>query len=62
VSDPAGAPVISSDGGAATATRSIAENTTAVTTVQATDPDLGTTLTYAIVPRQHQWHRFEVVI
>jgi Ca2+-binding RTX toxin-like protein len=46
--DPAGTPVITSAGGAATATRFIAENTTAVTTVLAADPDLGTTLTYAI--------------
>ncbi|WP_295524638.1 FG-GAP-like repeat-containing protein [Novosphingobium sp. Chol11] len=41
-------PVISSDGGGAEATRSVAENTAAVTTVQAADPDAGTTLTYAI--------------
>ncbi len=41
-------PVISSNGGSATATRSLAENTTAVTTVLAADPDAGTTLTYAI--------------
>lgn len=42
-------PVITSDGGAATATRSIAENTTAVTTIVATDVNAGQTLTYAIV-------------
>ncbi len=41
-------PVINSNGGGATASRSVAENSTAVTTVQATDPDAGTTLTYAI--------------
>ena len=42
------APVITSNGGGATATKSVAENTTAVTTVTATDADL-TTPTYAIV-------------
>jgi hypothetical protein len=42
-------PDITSDGGAATATASIAENTTAVTTVAATDIDTGTTLTYSII-------------
>jgi len=36
------APIISSDGGAATAAISVAENTTAVTTVVATDPELAT--------------------
>src|SRR5215471_913377 len=43
------APVITSNGGGATAPISIAENTTAVTTVIATDADAGTTLTYSIV-------------
>ena len=42
------APVISSNGGGATAAVSIAENTTAVTTVTATDPDAGPTLSYSI--------------
>jgi Ca2+-binding RTX toxin-like protein len=42
------APAIITDGGEATATRSIFENTTAVTIVKAIDPDTGTTLTYAI--------------
>ena len=42
------APAITSNGGGATATRSIAENTTTVTTVMATDPDAGTTLAYSI--------------
>ena len=41
-------PVITSDGGGATAAVSVAENTTAVTTVTATDPDTGQTLTYSI--------------
>jgi hypothetical protein len=41
-------PVITSDGGGNTATKSVAENTLNVTTVQASDPDLGTTLTYSI--------------
>ena len=44
------APTITSNGGGAAASISIAENTTAVTTVTATDPDLPVqTLTYAIV-------------
>ncbi|MDP2240501.1 MAG: Ig-like domain-containing protein, partial [Burkholderiales bacterium] len=41
-------PVITSNGGGATAAASVAENTTAVTTVTATDADAGTTLTYSI--------------
>ena len=41
-------PAITSNGGGATAAVSVPENTTAVTTVTATDPDPGTTLTYAI--------------
>ena len=43
------APVITSNGGGATASISVGENSTAVTTVAATDPDAGTTLTYSIV-------------
>lgn len=42
------APAITSNGGGDTASLSIAENVAAVTTVTATDPDAGTTLTYAI--------------
>ena len=42
------APTITSNGGAASATISLSENTTAVTTVQATDLDTST-LTYSIV-------------
>ena len=42
------APVISSNGGGNGAGVSIAENTTAITTVTAADPDAGTTLTYSI--------------
>ena len=42
-------PVITSDGGGATAALNVAENTTAVTTVTATDADLpAQTLTYTI--------------
>ncbi|MGB9367249.1 MAG: FG-GAP-like repeat-containing protein, partial [Xanthobacteraceae bacterium] len=41
-------PVITSNGGGDTATLSILENTPTVTTVTATDPDAGTTLTYSI--------------
>jgi hypothetical protein len=42
------APTIASNGGGDTAAVSILENTTAVTTVTATDPDAGQTLTYSI--------------
>ena len=42
-------PTITSNGGGDTAAVSIAENTTAVTTVTATDPDAGQTLSYSIV-------------
>lgn len=41
-------PVITSDGGGATASLTVAENTTAVTTVVATDPDTGQTVSYSI--------------
>jgi len=41
-------PVITSNGGGPTASTSVNENTTAVTTVTATDPDAGDTLTYSI--------------
>ncbi len=41
-------PIISSDGGGANAALSIVENTTAVTTVTATDPNVGNTLSYSI--------------
>ncbi|MFK0693189.1 beta strand repeat-containing protein, partial [Mesorhizobium sp. IMUNJ 23033] len=43
------APAITSNGGGDTAQISIAENTTAVTTVEASDPDADDTLTYSIV-------------
>ena len=43
------APIITSNGGGDTAAVSIAENTTAVTTVTATDPDVGQTLSYSII-------------
>lgn len=42
------APVIGSDGGGATAALSVAENSSAVTIVQATDPDTGSMLSYGI--------------
>ena len=42
-------PTITSNGGGDTATLSLAENTTAVTAVTATDPDAGQTLSYSIV-------------
>jgi hypothetical protein len=42
------APVITSNGGLATANINIAENSTAVTTVVATDVDASTTLTYSL--------------
>jgi VCBS repeat-containing protein len=49
VTDVNEAPTITSDGGGATASASVAENTTAVTTVTATDPDAGATITFSIV-------------
>ncbi len=42
-------PVITSNGGGDTAAVTIAENSTSVTTVVATDPDAGQSLTYSIV-------------
>ncbi len=45
--DPAAAPVITSDGGGATAARRVAENSTAVTTVTATDSN-GSTSTFSL--------------
>ncbi|MFG1379938.1 cadherin repeat domain-containing protein, partial [Xanthobacter autotrophicus] len=42
------APVITSNGGGATAGVSVSGGTTAVTTVTAADPDAGQTLSYAI--------------
>jgi Ca2+-binding RTX toxin-like protein len=42
------APTITSNGGTDAASVSVAENGTAVTTVRATDPDAGQTLSYAI--------------
>ena len=42
-------PVINSDGGGAIAAIAVVENTTAVTTVTATDADAGQTLTYEII-------------
>jgi hypothetical protein len=42
------APVITSNSGGATAAINVAENTTAVTTVVATDADVGQTVTYSI--------------
>jgi hypothetical protein len=41
-------PIITSDGGGNSAARNVAENSTDVTTVTATDADAGTTLTYSI--------------
>jgi|GEM_PF-3993611 len=41
-------PVIGSNGGGASATKNVSENQTAVTTISATDPDAGTTVTYSI--------------
>ncbi len=42
------APVITSDGAGTSAALTVAENTTAVTTVTAIDPNVGSSLTYAI--------------
>ncbi|HUC82252.1 MAG TPA: Calx-beta domain-containing protein [Flavisolibacter sp.] len=41
-------PVITSDGGGAMAAKTVVENTTAVTDVNATDPNPGTTIVYSI--------------
>ena len=43
------APVITSNGGGTSGAVSVAENTTAVSTVTATDTDAGSTLTYSII-------------
>ncbi|HYE45769.1 MAG TPA: cadherin domain-containing protein [Caulobacter sp.] len=43
------APAITSNGGGPSASRNIQENTTAVTTVTAADPDAGATLSYSII-------------
>ena len=42
-------PTITSNGGGATASVSVLENSTAVTTVTATDPDIGQTRSYSII-------------
>ncbi|MDB4890293.1 MAG: repeat-containing protein, partial [Gemmatimonadetes bacterium] len=52
-------PVITSNSGGDTATIAIVENTTAVTTVVATDADAGTTLVYSIVGGADQG-RFQI--
>jgi hypothetical protein len=49
VNDLPEAPTITSNGGGDTATLSIPENSTTVTTVTASDPDAGATLTYSLV-------------
>ena len=41
-------PIIGSNGGGGSTTKNVLENQTAVTTVSATDPDAGTTITYSI--------------
>ena len=41
-------PNITSNGAGNTASKSVSENQTGVTTVSATDPDAGTTITYSI--------------
>jgi serralysin len=41
-------PVITSNGAGDSASVNVPENSTAVTTVTATDPDVGTTLVYSI--------------
>ena len=42
-------PTITSNGGGATAAVSVTENTTAVTTITATDPDVGQAIGYSII-------------
>ncbi|MBX3398816.1 MAG: cadherin domain-containing protein [Gemmataceae bacterium] len=49
ITDVAEAPVITSNGGGATAMVNVAENTKAVTTVVAVDEDAGSSITYSIV-------------
>jgi len=49
VTTPNSAPIIFSDGGGDTASISVAENSMAVTTVTADDPDAGQTLSYSII-------------
>jgi hypothetical protein len=56
VIDPNLAPTIISDGGGDTAEITIAEVSTAVTTVVATDPDAGSVLSYSIVGGADQAH------
>ena len=41
-------PIINSNGGGVSASKNVSENQTGVTTVSATDPDAGTTLSYSI--------------
>ena len=53
-------PIITSDGGGATASINVAENTTAVTTVNATDADAGDTLTYNIDPASDDAAKFNI--
>ena len=60
------APTITSNGGGNSAALSVAENTTAITTVTATDPDAGQTMRYSISGgaldqihnRLHHWRTF----
>ena len=54
------APVITSNGGGATASVNVVENTTAVTTVTATDADTGDTLTYSIDPASADADKFSI--
>ncbi|MGD8957408.1 MAG: cadherin domain-containing protein, partial [Chromatiaceae bacterium] len=55
------APVITSDGGGDTASVNVAENTTAVTTVVATDADAGDTMTYSIAPASTDAALFNII-
>ena len=52
-------PTITSNGAGDTATVVVGENSTAVTTVTATDPDAGTTLTYSLIGGSDQ-ARFQI--
>jgi hypothetical protein len=55
------APVITSNSGGTTAATSVAENSTFVTTVTATDPDASPTLTYSIIAGGADSARFTIV-
>lgn len=60
VTDVNEAPQITSDGGGLTASLNVAENSTAVTTISASDPDAGATQTYSIVSGSMDASKFNI--